>query len=164
MSKKSIEPKLEDSEDEEIIDEDFDYEETIINEDEHEHHEEEILEEEEEITDTEKFVIMEEIKDENKTNKKIILIKDPENRVTSNIIQPQELTSVVSYRAVQIEKNSPIFTDVSELSDPISMAKKEIIDRKCPLSIRRHVRANEYDLWEVNEMTLLTRQLEILKF
>jgi len=58
---------------------------------------------------------------------------------TRNVISKYEKTRLIATRALQIENNSAIFTDISSLAekDPISIAIKEYNEKKLPLGIRR---------------------------
>lgn len=74
------------------------------------------------------------------------------NRITSNILTIYELTELIGVRGTQISQGSPIFTDVTGITDPMNMAKKEILDNKCPLSIKRYIGLDKYELWDPNIM------------
>ena len=56
-------------------------------------------------------------------------------KVTRNIISKYEKTRLLATRAMQIENNSAIFTDISSLKekDPISIAIKEYNDKTLPM-------------------------------
>lgn len=84
-----------------------------------------------------------------------IVYKLPEDRITSEVMTKFELTEVISIRAKQIENDiSVIFVDVENLTDPIEIAKKEIIEKKCPLSIVRMITDKIAEKWHVNEMAI----------
>lgn len=85
---------------------------------------------------------------------KKITIVPPEDRITSDIMTVAEYCDVVGNRAKHIEnsKNFVVFTDVEGETDPIEMAKKEIKDKRCPLSIIRMYGDRIGEIWEVNEM------------
>lgn len=78
----------------------------------------------------------------------------PELRKTSEVMTKYEYTNVISIRADHIQKNDKCFTNTENISDPIEMAKKEIEDKKCPLSILRNITDNIYEIWQVNEMVI----------
>jgi hypothetical protein len=91
---------------------------------------------------------------------KIIVVKK-ENRITSDLMSAEEMTEAISERIRQLEKESIAFVDVSDLSDPASIAKREIMQRKCPLILRRCIgytldengtQTSYYEYWDVNEM------------
>jgi DNA-directed RNA polymerase subunit K/omega len=88
---------------------------------------------------------------------KTIIVISPGDRRTSNIINDYEFTEAVGIRASQIERGSPVFTNVTGLKDPIKMARKEFFDRKNPLILERIIdqRGNIYKVehWKVREMT-----------
>jgi DNA-directed RNA polymerase I, II, and III subunit RPABC2 len=82
----------------------------------------------------------------------------PDARVTSEVMTEFEYNHIVGIRAQQLANELKSFTEIGDLSDPIAIAKLEIANKKCPLSIKR-VRTNfnsveiaEY--WEVNEMAI----------
>ena len=89
----------------------------------------------------------------NKNDSKHEIIVKPENRITSNIISMYEYIELISIRATQISNGSFIFTDVNGINDPLEMAKKEVLDNRCPLYIKRHIGMNKYELWSPNVMS-----------
>lgn len=76
----------------------------------------------------------------------------PDQRMTSNIMTLYEFSEIIGIRILQIEKGSPVFTDVEELFDTYDMAIKELFDRKCPLMVIRRTGMYEQEEWKVNEM------------
>lgn len=83
---------------------------------------------------------------------KIQYIIKNDDKITSNILTIYEMTELIGIRATQISQGSPVFVDIEYLSDPIEMAKKEIINNKCPLYIKRYIGLDKYELWNPNEM------------
>ncbi len=79
----------------------------------------------------------------------------PNNRVTSEIMTKFEYCDIISQRAKQIENDLKglAFSDTKGLSDPLDMAKKELMDKQCPLDIERQV-GIYFELWHANEMTI----------
>ena len=74
-------------------------------------------------------------------------------RETSEIMTLFEYSSVLSTRATQIENNSIVYVDTTGLDNPVDIAKKEIMCKKCPLSIQRDMEMNgTIEIWDVNEM------------
>jgi DNA-directed RNA polymerase subunit K/omega len=134
-----------------------------VAEDEEEEEEEESDEEEEEEDDKEefagnditKYINPETLKNNDWVREKIIV--PPEERVTSHIMQSFEEVEVLARRAKQIAEGSPIYTDYEGLTEAAHIAKKELLDKKCPLSVMRQIKTNPpiFECWEVNEMTLI---------
>ena len=89
---------------------------------------------------------------ENNDMKYEIIVKS-ENRITSNILSIYEFIELISIRASQITNGSYVFTDINGISDPIEMAKKELLDNKCPLYVKRFIGLNKYELWSPNVMS-----------
>jgi DNA-directed RNA polymerase subunit K/omega len=77
----------------------------------------------------------------------------PDNmRITSDIMTMFEFSEIIGIRTLQIEKGSPVFTDVSELHTPYDMAIKELFDRQCPLKVIRKTGPFEHEEYRCNEM------------
>ncbi len=81
-----------------------------------------------------------------------IRIVHPSKRVTSEYLTLYELTMIIGTRATHISKGSVIFTETEGLTDPRDIARKEIYENKCPLSITRKTSATTMEVWSVNEM------------
>ena len=90
---------------------------------------------------------------ENDIDMKHEIIVKSENRITSNILSIYEYIELISIRASQISNGSYVFTDVAGYSDPIEMAKKELIDNRCPLYVKRGIGMNRFELWSPNVMS-----------
>jgi len=83
-----------------------------------------------------------------------IVFRNPKDRITSEVMTRFELCEVMSIRAKQLETGRKIFTDVGHITDPLEIAKKEILDKKCPLSIVRMLTDKVAEKWHVNEMAI----------
>jgi DNA-directed RNA polymerase I, II, and III subunit RPABC2 len=83
---------------------------------------------------------------------KIQFIIKSDDKITSNILTIYEMTELIGIRATQISQGAPVFVDIEYISDPIEMAKKEIINNKCPLYIKRYIGLDRYELWDPNIM------------
>jgi DNA-directed RNA polymerase subunit K/omega len=90
------------------------------------------------------------------SNHRIIRVRPDHEKITSEIIQVSEMVEAIGIRASQIENGAPVFTDVSGLSDPIEMAKKEFFDRQNPLILQRALQTSLTEIivehWKVREM------------
>ena len=101
----------------------------------------------------------------------VIVIK-PENRRTTNRMSKYEMTECCNIRAVQISQFNNCMVDITGLSNEVLMAKRELMMRKCPLTLRRHVgtlknKSGEveqyYEYWDPNEMVFSTQYPEAMK-
>ena len=85
----------------------------------------------------------------------VFLVVKVENRIYCNTLSLTECVSVICDRADQINKRAKIFTNVNDC-DAHDIAIKEIIEGKCPLSIKRlrgRKDGKEYiEEWSVNEL------------
>lgn len=93
-------------------------------------------------------------------NREIIVVA-PEHRRTSNVLSLFEMTEIVSIRSTQIAHHSTtMLDDIAGLTDPIAIAKRELMMRRCPLVLRRRVgqktvageTQDYYEYWNPNEM------------
>lgn len=83
-----------------------------------------------------------------------IIVPD-EERITSDIMTMFELSEIIGLRSQQIAMKETVFTNVDNLTNTRDMAIKELIDRKCPLSIVRIVKKGikqMKEIWACNDM------------
>lgn len=135
-----------------------------------EYSEEEVYSEEEEYLNTsdkddeddEEETKEEETKEEDEN---IIEIDQPDNsnemkkipknkRISLPYLTKYEFAKIIGIRAIQISKNSDIYTTIDN-PDPISIAEKEFKEKKIPFIIRRYLPNNRYEDWKLEELTLL---------
>lgn len=93
-------------------------------------------------------------KDENKENKEII-IKDPSQRITPNILNRFEITKVLSTLAKEIADGRAFDQDILEEIDEVTaqnIAEKELEWGITNLKIYRQIGDNTYEEWYVDEM------------
>ena len=84
----------------------------------------------------------------------VVIVPD-EERITSDIMTMFELSEIIGLRAQQIAMKETVFTNVDNLTNTRDMAIKELIDRKCPLSIVRIVKKGikqMKEIWACNDM------------
>ena len=91
------------------------------------------------------------IEHENSLHKEIKIIPDHLRR-TSERITKAEYTEIISHRAKQIENGGPVYVDITGISCPMKMSKKEIAHKKCPLAIMRMLNTTHAEIWHINEM------------
>lgn len=92
--------------------------------------------------------------------KEVVVVK-PENRRTSSVMTAFEMAECNSFRGTDIARNNNCLVDTTGLTDYMDMAKRELMMRMCPLTLRRFVgeRIRDgiveevYEWWSPNEMT-----------
>lgn len=102
----------------------------------------------------------------NPTMYRTVVVVAPENRVTSNVMSLFEFAQIIAVRAKEITDGGICFTDVDGISKPEEMAKKELRDKRCPLTVVRHLYCSDntahitgdprqiVEHWPANEMTI----------
>ena len=88
----------------------------------------------------------------NISSEHIELIVHPNERITSNYLSKLEYSNVIGLRAKDISEGAPIYVDIDGLNDPIDIANKELYENKFPISVKRHIGLNYYEIWECNEL------------
>jgi len=74
------------------------------------------------------------------TRGKNIYVAPREEWITSDMLSEYEMTELISIRASQIERDpSTAMCDIGDLDDCIKIAQRELMERKCPLIVRRVV-------------------------
>lgn len=93
-------------------------------------------------------------------NKEVYIIPNDE-RMSRNVLSVAEMTAITSIRSAQIQSHNNCLADCTGLSDPRSMARRELMEGKCPLYVRRRVDTGDgndqyYEVWDPNTMALAT--------
>lgn len=88
-----------------------------------------------------------------------VIVVPADERETDNNLHKTEAAYVISMRSQQIARYSKCFTEGGGLHDPVALAFKELLDRKCPLILRRTVGTGPsgeliVEEWAVREMSL----------
>lgn len=128
--------------------------------------EEKVLSSEDELTDTEDelsdgeyideieiFEKGDDSEDDSDVYKRYETVVHPDERITSDILSLPELTEVIGTRITHIANGAPIYVEVGDLTDEREIAMKEIMEKKCPLKIRRRV-GDTFEERSVNEMSI----------
>lgn len=101
-----------------------------------------------------------------------IIVVKPEDRRTSGVMNKFEMTEYVNIRATQIAQHNNCMVDITGLSDPVLMAKRELMEGECPLTLRRHLNnKNEksgeinsyYEYWDPADMQLAVSYPEAMR-
>lgn len=73
-------------------------------------------------------------------------------RVTTPVMTKYERARVLGTRALQISMNAPVAVALEGETDPLTIAVKELRERRTPLIIRRVLPDNTYEDWGVSEL------------
>lgn len=88
----------------------------------------------------------------------IDVIVPNEFRRTSNIMTKAEYARIIGERAKQIENGAPPFIQLKNEHDPSEIARREVREGVCPLSISRVLYSTQkgslIEIWKSNEMVL----------
>eukprot|EP00796_Vickermania_ingenoplastis_P011091 gene11092-7719_t len=76
----------------------------------------------------------------------------PGDRVTVPTLTKYERARLLGTRALQISMNAPILVAVEGETDPLTIAQKELRERRIPLIIRRVLPDNTYEDWRIDEL------------
>lgn len=130
-----------------------------VDESEEELEEDEFIERERDIDDHPHEIV-------SSKNITVIVVPDIE-RKTQDFMSLMEFTAVLGIRAQQIDNGDTYFTQIENLTDAISIAKKELLEGSCPLIIERVISDKKpswysgtgivfsvVEHWRVSELTL----------
>lgn len=104
--------------------------------------------------------ILSNIKDiDTSTGHKIIRVLPKDERITSHIMTLEEITEAIGIRASQIENGMIPLVEVGNLTSPIEIAKKELLERESPLILERAISETGHEIiveqWDVNTMAYI---------
>lgn len=111
------------------------------------------LEGDDDIEETAQESKIEVLQDINVGYEKLVKVEGNE-RKTVPYLTKFEKTSILGIRAQQISSGSPSMIDTGKLREPIEIAKKELLEGKCPLIIRRHLPNGTYEDWRLDELLI----------
>lgn len=75
-------------------------------------------------------------------------------RLTTPYMTKYEKARVLGTRALQLSMNAPTLVDLSNETDPLEIAMKELREGKIPLMIRRYMPDGSWEDWSVEELAL----------
>jgi hypothetical protein len=92
------------------------------------------------------------------THRRIVIVPDDE-RITSNVLKIPEAARAIAIRAKQIETFPVMFADAPGVTDPVELAKIELLARRSPLRLRRIVGRGPggevyVEEWKMAELTI----------
>lgn len=98
--------------------------------------------------------------------REIIHIIPRNERRTSEVLDPAgEMASVLITRIQEIERGGVAFVDTKGCKNATEIAKRELLEKKTPLKVRRIVyeEGNEkwVEEWSIDEMTIPSRELKL---
>jgi DNA-directed RNA polymerase I, II, and III subunit RPABC2 len=77
-------------------------------------------------------------------------------RITSPFMTKFEKAKIIGLRAVQISKNAPLYINSENVAnmnyDPITIAEKELAEKKIPFIIRRYLPDSTFEDWKLSEL------------
>lgn len=77
-------------------------------------------------------------------------------RITSPFMTKFEKAKIIGVRAVQISKNAPLYLNSDNIAnmnwDPITIAEKELAEKRIPFIIRRYLPDGSFEDWKLNEL------------
>ncbi len=86
----------------------------------------------------------------------VVYDKPNAERITSPFMTKYEKARIIGVRAVQISKNSPLYLTADSNSlmnwDPLTIAEKELSEKKIPFIIRRYLPDGSFEDWKISEL------------
>lgn len=76
------------------------------------------------------------------------------NKITTKYLTKYERARILGTRALQISMNAPIMVDTDGETDPLKIATKELLARKIPILVRRHLPDGSFEDWSIDDLEL----------
>jgi len=77
-----------------------------------------------------------------------------DTRKTLPFLSKYEKARILGARALQISMGAPVMVDLTEETDSLDIASKELKNRKIPITIRRYLPDGKFEDWHLNELIL----------
>jgi DNA-directed RNA polymerase I, II, and III subunit RPABC2 len=78
--------------------------------------------------------------------------REQTERVTAPVLTKYERARILGTRALQISMNAPVNVPLEGETDPLTIALKELRQRKIPIIVRRILPDNTYEDWAIVEL------------
>lgn len=75
-------------------------------------------------------------------------------RITTKYMTKFERARVLGTRALQISMNAPVMVPLEGETDPLEIARKELRERKIPITIRRYLPDGSYEDWPIDDLLI----------
>ena len=82
------------------------------------------------------------------------LLRLNEKKMTPPIMTKYERTMVIGVRAKQLQLGAISTVDIKDCVDEIEIAKKELLERKMPLLIKRVISPSQTEYWPLKDLQL----------
>ena len=82
------------------------------------------------------------------------LLRLDEKKSTAPIMTKYERTMVIGVRTKQLQLGARSTVDTRDCEDEIEIAKKELLERKMPLMIKRVVSPSQIEYWRLKDLQL----------
>jgi DNA-directed RNA polymerases I, II, and III subunit RPABC2 len=76
------------------------------------------------------------------------------DRITKPFLTKYERARIIGYRAEQIASGTVPCVDISNLTNAVEIANKELTERKLPLVIKRTLPNNDSEYWKLEELDI----------
>jgi DNA-directed RNA polymerase I, II, and III subunit RPABC2 len=74
--------------------------------------------------------------------------------VTARYLTKYERARILGTRALQISMGAPVMVELSNESDPMEIAYKELREKKIPIVICRYLSNHEHEKWSLEDMVV----------
>ena len=85
----------------------------------------------------------------NTSDKKPVIEK---KKITTPYMTKYERARILGTRALQISMSAPVMVELQGETDPLTIAMKELRERKIPITVRRFLPDGSHEDWPVNEL------------
>lgn len=73
-------------------------------------------------------------------------------KITTKFLTKYERARILGTRALQLSMGAPPMVEIKDETDPLVIAKKELQERKIPITIRRFLPNGTFEDWSLREL------------
>lgn len=77
-----------------------------------------------------------------------------QQRRTSKYMTKYEMARIIGIRASQISMGAPAYVELTNETDPIDIARTELLKKRIPIIVRRYFPDQTYEDWTVEELII----------
>lgn len=77
-----------------------------------------------------------------------------EQKITTKFLTKYERARILGTRALQLSMGAPPMVEVKDETDPLVIAKRELMEKKIPITIRRYLPNGTFEDWSLEELSI----------
>lgn len=80
--------------------------------------------------------------------------REAKEKITTKFLTKYERARILGTRALQLSMGAPPMVEINNDTDPLVIAKRELKEKKIPITIRRFLPDGSYEDWNLDELNI----------